>query len=165
MPRYSQERKASVLKKLMPPHNLSIPQVSEQEGISAATLYNWRTNLRIKGHAVPGPVKDSDSWSAQAKFAAVVETLSMTEEQLSAYCRSKGLYPEQLQSWKQACIDGTEEDNQTRQQARSKAQSDRKEIQSLEKQLRRKDKALGEAAALLLLQKKVQGLWEDSEDD
>ena len=98
-------------------------------------------------------------------FAAVVETLNMTEEQLSEYCRSKGLYPEQIQSWKQACIDGTEEDNQTRQQARSKAQSDRKQIQSLEKQLRRKDKALGEAAALLLLQKKVQGLWEDSEDD
>jgi transposase len=38
-------------------------------------------------------------------------------------------------------------------------------VRELEKELRRKDKALAEAAALLVLQKKVQAIWGDADDD
>lgn len=41
MPRYATERKATVLNKLLPPHNRPIPEIAQVEGISEATLYNW----------------------------------------------------------------------------------------------------------------------------
>ena len=91
--RYSPERKEAVLKKLAPPYNLSVPELSQQEGISVGALYNWRSQARLRGAPVPGPSKTSDDWSTQAKFAVVVETATLSEAELSQYCREKGLYP------------------------------------------------------------------------
>src|SRR5680860_1458091 len=53
MPRYSEERKAAVIEKMMPPRNTSIPKLAEETGISDATLYNWRKRARLEGFAVP----------------------------------------------------------------------------------------------------------------
>ncbi|CAG9000341.1 MAG: hypothetical protein CENE_02336 [Candidatus Celerinatantimonas neptuna] len=72
MPRYSKERKAAILKKLLPPHNKTIPEVAAQEHISEATLYNWRSKLRSEGKPVPGSQKNSEQWSAEAKFSTVI---------------------------------------------------------------------------------------------
>ena len=69
MPRYSEERKAAILKKLLPPHNKTIPEVAAEDYISEATLYNWRNKLRSEGKPVPGNQKNSEHWSAEAKFA------------------------------------------------------------------------------------------------
>jgi len=66
MPRYSHERKIAVLKKLLPPHNQSVTEVAQSEGISEATLYNWRTQAKQQGSPVPGSGKTSDNWSAVA---------------------------------------------------------------------------------------------------
>jgi transposase-like protein len=55
---------------------------------------------------VPGSGKSPEQWSAQAKVAVVAETLVLSEVELSAYCREKGLYPEQVKAWRQACLDG-----------------------------------------------------------
>ena len=78
MPRYSQERKASILKKLLPPNNLPVAEVSEMEGISEASLYNWRLQAKEQGAPVPGSGKTSNNWSAEAKLAVVIETASMS---------------------------------------------------------------------------------------
>jgi transposase len=159
MPRYSDERKTAILDKLLPPHNLSIPAISTQEGISQGCLYNWLKQARLEGRPVPGSRKNTpDDWSAQAKLAVVIETASLNAPELSEYCRSKGLYPEQIEQWKQAFIQGlspAKPDTETKET--------RKKILKLEKEILRKDKALAEAAALLILQKKVQALWADEE--
>ena len=165
MPHYSVERKASVLKKLLPPHNLSVSEVSELEGISEATLYNWRLQAKRQGVAVPGSGKTTDNWSAEAKFAVVVETATMNESELSEYCRSKGLYPEQIKTWKQACIEGQLDEAARRKQEREQAKQDKKKIKELERELKRKEKALAETAALLVLRKKLNALWGENEDD
>lgn len=165
MPRYSEERKASVLKKLLPPLNQSVPDVAAQEGISEATLYNWRIAVREQGLPVPGSGKSSDNWSPQAKFAVVVETASMSEAELSEYCREKGLYPEQIAQWREACIAGTQMDAERRKAEARQAKQDRREIKKLKSELNRKDKALAETAALLALRKKLNTLWEDDGDD
>lgn len=166
MPRYSAERKAAVLKKMLPPLNQSIPEVAREEGICEGTLYNWRNKAREQGVPVPGSGKQSEDWSAETKFAVVVETASMSEAELSEYCRSKGLYPEQVKAWKAACINGTVSDADRRKKEREETRKDRKRIKALEKEIRRKDKALAETAALLALRKKLDALWgEDSEDE
>ena len=54
MIRYSEERKSSVLKKLLPPHNRSVPEVAKEEGISDQSLYNWLKQAKSKGLVVPG---------------------------------------------------------------------------------------------------------------
>lgn len=165
MPSYSMERKASVLKKLLPPHNLSILKVAELEGISEATLYNWRIKAKQQGVPVPGSGKTSDKWSAEAKFAVVMETASMSESELSTYCRSKGLYSEQVKQWKHACIEGQRSEASRRKLEREQGKKDKKKIKGLERELARKEKALAETAALLVLRKKYNALWEEKEDD
>lgn len=143
-----------------------MPQVAAEEGISEPTLYNWRTEAKNKGIPVPGSGKQGEDWPAEAKFAAVVETASLSEAGLSEYCRKKGLYPEQIEAWKQACINGTLGDSELNKEVRSQSQRDRKRIKELEKELRRKEKALAEAAALLVLRKKLDALrGEDSGED
>ena len=105
MPRYSEERKAAVLNKLLPPQNRSVVSVAAEEGISDVTLYSWLKQCRQQGMPVPGN-RTGEDWSPEAKLAVVVETASMSEAELSAYCREKGLYPEQVQRWKEACLPG-----------------------------------------------------------
>ena len=149
---YSLERRDAVLKKFLPPHNLTVQQVSEQEGIAVSTLYTWRKNARQKGIAMPS---QNNKWSPQDKFNTLMETASLNEEELGQYCREKGLYPEQIEQWKEQAVSGFEK--------KTPKLPPSKEIRQLKKEIRRKDKALAEAAALLVLQKKLQTLWEDEE--
>jgi transposase len=163
MPRYSEERKASVLRKLLPPNNRPVPEVAKEEGISEVTLYTWRTQAKEQGIPVPGSGKQTEDWSPEAKFAAVVETATMPEIELSEYCRSKGLYPEQIRNWKEACIQGTQSAGVQKKQSQREAKQDKRRIKELERELHRKEKALAETAALLVLRKKLNALWEENE--
>ncbi len=101
--RYSPERKEAVLKKMMPPHNRSISQLAQKEGISEATLYNWRNEARTKGILLPDGDTGPEGWTARDKFAAVMETASLNEEETAEYCRRKGIYPDQIKVWRKAC--------------------------------------------------------------
>mgnify|MGYP003439272171 FL=1 len=104
MNRYSPERKAAVLKKLLPPHSLSVTELSRQEGISDVTLYTWRKQAIARGEVVPRSGKLPEHWPAEAKLAAVIEIAILSEVELSQYCREKGLFPEQVKGWRQACL-------------------------------------------------------------
>lgn len=101
-------------------------------------------------------VSSSDKWSSEEKFSVVLENASLSVVELSEYCRAKGgLYPEQVNAWKQACIAGNPSTTLTRKaKIRPEQKTDKKRINELERELRRKDKALAEAAALLVLGKK-----------
>ena len=164
MNRYSPERKAAILKKLLPPLNMSVAEVSRQENISGVTLYTWRKQLLKKGVVVPDS-QSPDQWSAEDKLAVVAETLSFSEVELSEYCRKKSLFPEQVKAWKDAFLN-----NQRPAAKLSKAElkaaakealRDKSEIHQLKKELRRKEKALAETAALLVLRKKLNAFWEE----
>ena len=165
MARYSAERKAAVLRKLLPPMNNSVAEVARQEGISDVTLYAWRKAAKQEGKPVPGDVKTTDEWSAEAKLAVVIETAGLSEIELSQYCRSKGIYVEQVCAWRQAALDGQVEARVSRQVERQRSRKDRQQIKALEKDLARKDKALAETAALLVLSKKLEALWGNNEEE
>ena len=97
---YPRERKEAVLKKMLPPNNKTIPEISKEEGISEGTLYNWRKAARAEGRLMPDGDTTPAGWCAADKFAAVVETASMNETEVSAYCRERGLYAEQISEWR-----------------------------------------------------------------
>ncbi len=165
MIRYSPERKAAVLKKLLPPHSLSVAELSRQEGISDVTLYTWRKQAMVRGEVVSGSGKLPENWTAEAKLAVVIETATLSEIELSQYCREKGAYPEQVKAWRQACLDGQTSATQQSQRESVQTRADKKRIRELEHELNRKEKALAEAAALLVLRKKLNALWGDDGDN
>ena len=166
MTKYSAERKEAVLKQLSPPHNMTLASLAQQEGISYATLYNWRNKLRQQGQPVPGNTTSPDDWSAEAKLAVVAETMPLSESELGKYCREKGLYPEQVKEWRQNCLYGFMSIAERKRVEIKQTKADKRELKQLKKQLRRKDQALSEAAALLILRKKLNAFYgEDSEDD
>jgi len=162
--RYTPERKEAVLRKMLPPHNRSIPELAEEEGISEGTLYNWRKAARAEGRLLPDGDQSPEGWSAADKFAAVVETAALNEAELSAWCRERGLYPEQVRSWRRACEQATDWDRQQAERLRAERKADRERLKALERELKKKEKALAETAALLVLSKKAEAIWGEGED-
>lgn len=152
--RYTKEMKEAILKRMMPPNNESIKRISEDVGITETTLYMWRKEARIGGNATPGDGQGSEQWNSQDKFLVVIETYSMNEAQLAEYCRKKGLYKEQIEAWRDVCLkENGIESNQTK-QLNQELKEEKKRAKTLEKDLQKKEKALAEAAALLLVKKK-----------
>jgi transposase-like protein len=164
MPKYSSERKEAILKKMLPPYNMTVAALARQESIAEQTLYNWRFKAREKGQPVPGKKATSEDWSAETKLAIVIETTALSESELSEYCRKKGLYPDQIKRWKQASLRGFQRSDEQNRAIRQQAKTDKAEISKLKKELRLKEKALAETAALLVLRKKFDALWEEDDE-
>ena len=101
--KYSEERREAVLKKMLPPHNKTIREIAKEEGITESTLYNWRSQVRAEGRLMPDGASMPEEWSSRDKFSAVLETAAMNESDLAEYCRRRGLFPEQIRQWRQAC--------------------------------------------------------------
>jgi transposase-like protein len=162
--RYSPERKEAILKKLLPPNNKSVANLAAEEGISAATLFNWRKAARRQGRLLPDSGRPTDRWSTKEKFAAVLETASLNEAELASYCRKGGLFPDQIRSWRQACEKANDRPCERDAELREAVRAERKRNKELEREVLRKDKALAEAAALILLRKKAQAIWGDADE-
>lgn len=163
--RYTKEMKEAILKRMMPPNNEAISRISEETGITETTLYKWRKEARINGNATPGDGQGSEQWSSEDKFLVVMETYTMNEIELAEYCRKKGLYKDQIEAWRDVCLSANgREWNQTK-QLNQELKEEKKRAKTLEQDLRKKEKALAEAAALLLLRKKAQAIWGDQEDE
>lgn len=163
--RYTEEMKESILNRMMPPNNESVSQISKELGITEPTLYKWRKEARIGGNPTPGDGQVSEQWSSEDKFLIVMETYAMNQADLAEYCRKKGLYKEQIEAWRDSCLNANgRESNQTK-QLNQELKEEKRKAKTLEKDLRKKEKALAEAAALLLLRKKAQAIWGDQEDE
>lgn len=160
---FSSERKEAILKKMLPPNNKGIPELSKEEGIPVSTLYTWRTKARNHGCLLPNGNGNTSGWSSADKFLAVIETASLNELELGKYCRQRGLYPEQIKKWRQACEQANDWDHEENRRLKSEVNLDRKRIKELEHELRHKEKALAETAALLVLKKKAPIAWGELE--
>jgi len=136
---------------MSPPHRQSVAQISQELGIHQATLYNWRKSWRLQGEVVPASEKDPEGWTAADKFTVVLESAGFNATELSAYCRERGLFPEQVDRWRQTAQDANANAVLTMAEQRDlekRHQQDQKEIKQLKQDLRRKEKALAEAVAL-----------------
>ena len=168
MRRYSEAVRADVRSRMSPPQRQSVARISKELGIHVMTLYSWRKSWRLQGEVVPASQKDPEGWGSTDKFTVVLETAGLNATELSAYCRERGLYPEQVERWRQASQDANEKPvltlKEQKELERLRAQ-DQREIKRLKQELRRKEKALAEAAALLIASKKIQAFWGEDGDD
>jgi transposase len=138
--------------------NRTIAEVCEQEGISVGSVGNWLRNNAI----VPDMQKHSRAWSAEEKLEAVSETRKMAETELGVYLRQEGLHSHRLNEWRSDVLKSLD-GSLAKPQKHKRDERDVK-IADLERDLLRKDRALAEASALLILQKKVHLIWEKNEE-
>ena len=138
--------------------NLSVRSVAEDLNVNYHTLKKWMKRKSVDKRGVKAiKEKRPRDWSAEEQLVALHETHGLSGEALHAWCREKGLFAHHLTSWKAAfCAEATAGASGTLDWRTLKDQNEQ-----LKRELLRKDKALAEAAALLVLQKKFRALWEN----
>jgi len=164
MSRFTKAFKDAAIQKMMPPNPKSVDQLSQEANIGKSTLYRWKAEYRNKGISVPSVNKKAEKWSAEDKLAVVTETMSLNAHDMSEYCRKKGLYPEQIDQWKESALQGYKQSQELSQAKKDNRKKDQARINELEAELTRKEKALAEAAALLVLSKKCQAIWGENRE-
>ena len=152
MARYGQAFKDQAVARLLPPESASLESVSQSLSVSVATLERWRAE------ALSSPARER-GWTAAAHFEAVLLTASLDEASKNAWCREKGVYPQELEQWQDAATQALREPEAASRRISREHKADRRRIKELERELRRKEKALAEAAALLVLSKKLEAIF------
>jgi transposase-like protein len=155
--RYGKAFKDRAVARLLAPESSPVQTVAQALGVSVATLERWRAD------ALSEPGREQ-VWTAAARLQAVIATAAMDEAQRSAWCREHGVYATQLLQWTDDATAALGESREERVSPQS-VREDRKRIKELERELRRKDRALAEAAALLVLSKKMEAIFQRAEDE
>ena len=153
MPSYSEAFKAKMLEKMLPPNNQTAYALWQETGVSAQTLCVWRKRA-CSVETMPKK-RNKKSWTAAEKLSLLGRAENLPDEELSAFLRTEGLHEAQLIEWR----DETLEVMSAPRKKKGKKTPEEKEIAALKRELHRKEKALAEAAALLILQKKANDLW------
>jgi transposase len=141
--------------RLLPPESAALEVVAREVGIAAATVQRWRDDAQAK------PAR-ARLWTAGARLEAVITTSAMNATAKSAWCREHGVYPLELDTWRASCTSALADPEDARASPQA-TRADRKRIKELERDLLRKDRALAETAALLVLSKKVAAIFNKGE--
>lgn len=168
--KYSATFRETMVKKLCGPDSVSANELSRQTGVPQQTLSRWLRDAKIatimdsgkKETSSRGRSRRPRDWTAEERLEAVTRTAKMGDEELGAYLRQTGLRSTDLERWKEATLTAL---GRPGARAKRRDAKDKKRIRELEKELRRKEKALAESAALLILKKKAQAIWGDADDD
>lgn len=170
---YSETFKKKLVERMLMPNPRPVAVLARETGVTEPTLYRWRNEATLGGVSADrsqdkpaSSTKPPHTWSAEEKLAVVLEAAPIPEAELGAFLRRKGLHEAQLAEWRKQVTEGAVA------ALRGPSRGDRKaatvearRVRELERELRRKDKALAEAAALLVLKKKAQEIWGDEDDD
>ena len=162
-----------MVRRMLGPKAVSARVLAQETGMGQTTLSKWlretasmeamsTRNRPLPGEAPPpaSGAKRAQEWTPDEKLRAVLETMDLEGEAMGAYLRQRGLHREQLTQWQdsaKAALEGPV--------SRRRAKAERRQIKELQKELRHKEKALAETAALLVLRKKANALWGDADDD
>ena len=146
----------------------SLQEIADSLGVGYSTLGTWISKSRK--HELEGvdslmktKEKRPQDWSLEERLNMVIACASLDEEKMSAYCREQGVYSHHVIQWKEDFANGHSSVSKAKSQTELKHLKN--ENKALKKDLNRKEKALAETAALLVLQKKVNAIWGSDEDN
>ncbi|ORU95095.1 MAG: transposase [Cycloclasticus sp. symbiont of Bathymodiolus heckerae] len=164
---YSQEFKVqSVEKALSKRDEQTLNDIADDLRIGYSTLQRWirlaKENKLENPETNMSTEKSPQSWTKAQRLEAVMDCHSLNDEQLSSYCRENGIYPHHVKEWK---LDFLSENQVSGSASRQDQKKLKQENKRLQKELNRKDRALAETAALLVLSKKCQAIWGEKEVD
>ena len=157
MARYGQAFKDRVVARVLPPESAAVDVVAREIGVTPGTLQRWREAALSK--PARGRV-----WTAGSRLEAVITTAALDDAGQSAWCRAHGTYPVELAAWRASATAALAAPDEARASPQATRQ-DRKRIKELERELLRKDRALAETAALLVLSKKVAAIFHTGEGE
>ncbi len=153
---------------LLPPYNWPHRRIAKELDVSPSVVSKWRNELVESGLlSTELPLENATTdYSAEQRFFIVIETATVSERELAEYCRSKGLFVDDVKTWRALSIKAQSTTSASMPHKENKLLRDeRRKVKALEKELARKDKALAETAALLVLREKFNALWEINEED
>ena len=157
MARYGQAFKDKAVARLLAPESASLEVVSREVGVGVGTLERWREDAQSR------PARGR-AGAAGARRGALFTPAALYEARQSARCRAHGVYPPDLDKWRVSCTTALVDPQDAPASAQA-TRADRKRIKELERDLLRKDRALAETAALLVLSKKVSAIFNRGEDE
>lgn len=167
---YTEAFKAQMVRRMLGPPARSATSLAKEVGVSQAQLCRWRkkaVDVAAMSNKDPTEKVDEKKWTPAEKLRCVGESWSLRGEALGAFLRREGLHEAQLKAWRDAAAGalGAEaaSPGASKAEERRAAADAKKRIKELERELRRKEKALAEAAALLVFEKKLQALGWGSE--
>ena len=146
--------KQRMVQRLTGKNAVSASQLAREMGVRQQNLSRWLEEARslpIMANKPPPAVRD---WTVEQKARVLGDGSKLNGEELSAYLEREGVRLAEYEQWRIALEEGG-----------AASSSTNKRIRQLERELARKDKALAEAAALLILKKKVETLYGEDEDD
>jgi transposase len=163
---YSNSFKDQMVKKMLGGSGVSATTLAGKVGVSQPTLSKWRRDA-LQAAAMniptepPRTPKSPKDWTAEEKMRLLVAAVGLQDEELGALLRREGVHQAQLEEWREAARGALEAGKSAPKKAETVAA---KRIKELEKELARKEKALAEVSALLVLKKKAQAIWGDEDD-
>lgn len=156
---YSESFRQQALEKVYRRDSRSIRSVAVDLNMSFGTLRNWMKAEQNSSKAKAGlRSKRPNDWSQAERLEILKESHGLDDEALNALCREKGFFRHHLEQWQAAFVAGGAVVN------RSELRELKDTNKALTRELNRKEKALAEAAALLVLQKKYRALWEEKDE-
>lgn len=162
---YTDAFKRQIVQRMLAPDAPSATALCKEVRIPQSTLSRWlrrASTLGLVPSHKPASPPGSPARSAADKLRLLLAFEALPEVERGAWLRQQGLHEAELLQWRQTMVDALDE---PKSEASAKNVVQSKRIRLLERELLRKEKALAEAAALLVLQKKVRALWEAEDDD
>lgn len=164
-------KKQAVKKALMRDNGTSVKTIADEISVGYSTLQKWI--VQTKNHELESSndystnkiymnhEKRPEDWNPQEKLAIIIKCGALDDNGVSQLCREQGIYPHHIKQWTKDMIKNDAPKNKTQ----PVVSQMKRQIKALQKELNRKEKALAETAALLVLQKKVNHWWnQDGED-
>jgi len=166
--RYSEAFKAKMVQRMLGPRAVSANALSSEIGVHQPTLSRWLRSARdtmpimsnrprpSSGSPLAPSARRPEDWKPEERLRAVVEAAGLREAELGEFLRRSGLHEATLAEWRATALEALG--------PRRPSGKEGKRVRELERELRRKERALAEAAALLVLQKKVHAIWGDEDE-
>lgn len=155
---YTENFKKAMVQKMLIPGGPGVTRLSREIGVNKQTLYNWRDKFHYIGTGSVYTHRSPRQWTEEDKYEALLEAARLTGEDLGKWLREKGLRSEHIEKWQHDM-----KKNLNQRKRNEEIRDLRKKNKELERELHRKDKALAEMSALVVLKKKVDALWGDEE--
>lgn len=161
---YTQGFKARMIQRMAGPEGITANTLSREVGVAQPTLSRWLREGSL-AQMTDETAKQRRMWTPAQKLRVVQQTSQLTDDELGAFLRREGVHTSQLNEWLEVVKTASLAALTPSKRSRAKKSPEQKKIHALEKELNRKDRALAEVTAILVLKKRIQEIWGDADDD
>jgi transposase len=165
---YTEAFRSKMVQRMLGPNAKSANALAEEIGLHQPTLSRWLRHARTLEGIVTqkkkrkNKKKTTQRWTSSEKLRIVLAASQLQDEELGAFLRREGVHEHQLEGWRSSILSALDEDGVKKRRGPSR---EAKELAAVQRDLRRKDKALAEVSALLVLKKKADAIWGVVDDD